>query len=97
MENKGSQSPPVEISLALRYIIKSTALIAHHTKLRPDDFNLHIPAMNITLPSPIFEFVHFIIGAVFVYLWIEINVKVAKRYAKRWWDIAHGWIRSRKK
>ena len=74
MKKNASKSPP-EISIALRYIIKSSALLAHHKHLRPGDLTIHIPIINFTIPTPALEFVHGFIGLVFLAFWIEINIR----------------------
>ena len=92
MKNEEYQNSPSEISIALRYIIKSTALMVHHKHLRPDDFNIHIPIFDYTIPTHIMEGLHSFIGMIFLALWIEVNIKAAIKIYKRtqswcvsWW------------
>ena len=89
MKNEAYQNSPSEISIALRYIIKSTALMFHHKHLRPDDFNIHIPIFDYTIPTHIMEGLHSFIGVIFLALWIEVNIKAAIKICQRivsWWD-----------
>ena len=99
MKNEESQNSPSEISIALRYIIKSTALMVHHKHLRPDDLNIHIPIFDYTIPTHILEGLHSFIGIVFLALWIEINIRAAIKICKRivsWWERIMSWRDSKR-
>lgn len=76
MDNKIPQNQRSEISVALRYIIKSAALMAHHRHLKPIEFTYHIPMLNevIIIPKEDLEYVHSFIGIVLLILWLKVNV-----------------------
>ena len=99
MRNKESDNRPTEISLTLRYIIKSTAFMAHHKHLRPGNFNFQIPMIDYTIPNDFWVFAHQIIGIALFALWIEINIRVVIKIAQRlvqWGHQVVHWIQTKR-
>ena len=72
-----------ELPLSLRFILKSSAFIAHHTHLKPSEgFNFIIPIPLIAL-----EWLHSIIGLVLFIL----LAKVILTFFVRWKENGFSW------
>ena len=76
-----------ELPLSLRFILKTSAFLAHHKHLKPSEgFNFIIPIPMIAL-----EWFHSIVGLVLFILLVRVVLTSFKRYFNRWKENGFSW------
>ena len=100
LKNKGSPSKSLPLPLAVRYILKNVAFMAHHTKLHPGNSTFNIPIVDYTIPNSAMVEIHTFIGFILLILVVKIHVICAYELGKdamRYLDSAVDWIRKNRK
>ena len=95
---KEDSSEPLSFPLAVRYILKNAAFMAHHTKLHPGNSTFNIPIVDYTIPNAAMVEIHTFIGFILLILVVKIHVICAYDLGKdamRYVDIANDWIRKK--
>ena len=97
---KEDSSEPLSLPLAVRYIIKNAAVMAHHKHLRPDNFDFSIPIVDYPIPKTAMEDIHTFIGVILIIFAVKIHIICVYEGGKatiRKWDTAVDWIRKDRK
>ena len=97
-KNKGAPSESLPLPLAVRYILKNAAFMAHHTKLHPGNSTFNIPIVDYTIPNSAMVEIHTFIGFILLILVVKIHVICVYELGKdamRYVDIADDWIRKK--
>jgi len=75
----------IDLPLAIRFIVKSSAFIAHHKHLKPTEgFDFIIP-----IPTQVLESVHSIIGFVLFYLLVRVILIFLKRWKENGFSLRY--------
>ena len=97
---KEDSSKTLPLPLAVRYILKNAAFMAHHTKLHPGNSTFNIPIVDYTIPNSAMVEIHTFIGFILLILVVKIHVICAYELGKdamRYLDSAVDWIRKNRK
>ena len=99
-KNKGSPSESLPLPLAVRYILKNAAFMAHYTKLHPGNSTFNIPIVDCTIPNSAMVEIHTFIGLILLILVVKIHIICVYEGGKatiRKWDTAADWIRKNRR